>query len=158
MIIGVIYIMLSPIFSFSSLTFFFNSIYILQLSYCSLTATLRKKYTIASKKETSTLDPSLNEQLSILCIYRSQQTSSTRFIIEEFTSILLQYCSRKKSFWKRKPKLSHTLQALYYSCRVLSPLYLGPGFQSRYKKSRGIREQRGEQKKVGSIIMTWQNS
>ena len=75
--IEVIYMILSPIFSSPSLTFFFNRIYISQLSYYSLIATLRKKYTIASKKETSTLDPSLNKQLSILCIYRSQWTSST---------------------------------------------------------------------------------
>ena len=129
--IGVIYMMLSPIFSSSSLMFFFNCIHVSQLSYCSLTATLKKRYTIAPKKETPTLDPSLNEQLSILCIYRSQWTSSTRFIIEEFTGILPQHRSRKESFWERRPELSHTLQALHHSCRVLSPLHLGPGFRGK---------------------------
>ena len=136
--IGVIYMMLSPIFSSSSLTFFFNSIHVSQLSYYSLTATLRKKVYYCPQKETSTLNPSLNEQLSILCIYRSQWTPSTRFIIEEFTGILPQYCSKKESFWERGPELSHTLQALHHSCRVLSPLHLGPSFQSRYRESREV--------------------
>ena len=124
----------------------------LTISYSSLTATLRKRYTIAPKKETPTLDPSLNEQLSILCVYRSQWTSSTRFIIEEITGILPQHRSRKESFWERRPEFSHTLQALHHSCRVLSPLHLGPGFQSRYREQRGIREQRGGQGIV--IIMS----
>ena len=97
----------------------------------------KKRYTIAPKKETPTLDPSLNKQLSILCIYGSQWTSSTRFIIEEFIGILPQHSS-KKEFRKRKSELSYTLQALYHSCRVLSPLHLGPGFQSRYKESRKV--------------------
>ena len=90
------YILLCSFLSSSSLTFFFNRIHFSQLSYCSLIATLRKRYTIAPKKKIPTLDPSLNEQLSILCIYRSQWTSSTRFIIEEF--ILLQHHSRKEFF------------------------------------------------------------
>ena len=87
---------------------------------------------------TPTLDLFLNEQLLILCIYKLQWTSSTKFIIEEFTGILLQHCSRKEFFWERRPELSHTLQALHHSCRVLSPLHLGPGFQSRYRESREI--------------------
>ena len=131
-------ISLCLLLSSPSLTFFFNKIHFLQLSYCSLTATLRKRYTIAPKKETPTLDPSLNEQLSILCIYKSQWTPSTKFIIEEFIGILSQHHSRKQSFWERRPELSHTLQALHHSCRVLSPLYLGPGFQSRYRESREV--------------------
>jgi len=131
-------ISLCSLLSSSGLTFFFSRIHLSQLSYCSLTATLRKKYTIAPKKKTSTLDPSLNEQLSILCIYRSQWTSSTRFIIEEFTGILPQYHSKKEFFWERRPELSHTLQALHHSCRVLSLLHLGPSFQSRYRESREV--------------------
>ena len=110
MMIGIIYMMLSPIFSSPSLAFFFNRIHLWQLSYCLLTATLIKRYTIVPKKKTLTLDPSLNEQLSILCVYRSQWTPSTRFIIEEFTGILLQHRSKKESFWERRPKLSHTFQ------------------------------------------------
>jgi len=42
--------------------------------------------------------------------------------------------SKEESFWERRPELSHTLQALHHSCRVLSPLHLGPGFQSRYRE------------------------
>ena len=57
--IGIIYMMSSPIFSSPSLTFFFNRIHLLQLSYCSLTATLRIKVYYCPKKETPTLDPSL---------------------------------------------------------------------------------------------------
>ena len=108
------YISLCLLLSSPSLMFFFNRIHFSQLSYCSLIATLRKK------------------------IYRSQWTPSTRFIIEEFTGILLQHCSRKEFFWKRRPELSHTLQALYHSCRVLSLLYLGPSFQLRYRESREV--------------------
>jgi len=76
--------------------------------------------------------------LSILCIYGSQWTPSTRFIIEEFTGILPQHRSKKEFFWERKPELSYILQALHHSCRVLSPLHLGPGFQSRYRESKEV--------------------
>ena len=131
-------ISLCSLLSSPSLVSFFNTIYVSQLSYCSLIATLKKRYTITPKKETLTLDLSLNEQLSILCIYRSQWTPSTRFIIEESTGILPQHCSKKEIFWERRPGLSHILQALHHSCRVLFPLHLGPSFQLRYRESREV--------------------
>ena len=127
-------ISLCSFLSSPSLVSFFNSIYILLFTY----SYSKKKNTIAPKKETPTLDPSLNEQLSILCIYRLQWIPSTKFIIEKFIGILLQHCSRKESFWERRPELSYTLQALHHSCRVLSPLHLGPSFQLRYKESREV--------------------
>ena len=105
-----------------SLASFFNSIHVSQLSYCSLTATLKKRYTIAPKKETPTLDPSLNEQLSILCIYRSQWTSSTRFIIEEFTDILPS--TTQKEYPSGRGDLSLvTYSKLYTTVIEYCPLY-----------------------------------
>ena len=65
------------------------------------------------------------------CAYKDHNRPlSTRFIIEKFTGILLQHCLRKQSFWERRPELSHILQVLHHSCRVLSFLHLGPSFQS----------------------------
>jgi len=115
-------ISLCSFLSSSSLAFFFNSIHISQLSYCSLTATLKKRYTIAPKKETPTLDLSLNEQLSILCIYRLQWTSSTRFIIEEFTGILPSTAQEKSSSGRGDLSLV-THSKLYTTVVEYCPLY-----------------------------------
>ena len=61
-------ISLCSLLSSSSLTFFFNRIHFSQLSYCSLTATLRKRYTIAPKKGTPTLSGFLiNNRHSLAC-------------------------------------------------------------------------------------------
>ena len=62
------YISLCSLLSSSSLTFFFSRIYFSQLSYCSLTATLKKRYTIALKKGTPTLSSFLmNNRYSLAC-------------------------------------------------------------------------------------------
>ena len=115
-------ISLCSFLSSSGLVSFFNSIYVSQLSYCLLTATLKKRYNIAPKKETPTLDPSLNEQLSILCIYRSQWTSSTRFLIEEFTGILPSIAQEKSS--SGRGNLSLVIHSKLYTTVVeYCPLY-----------------------------------
>ena len=115
-------ISLCSFLSSSGLVSFFNSIYVSQLSYCLLTATLKKRYNIAPKKETPTLDPSLNEQLSILCIYRSQWTSSTRFLIEEFTGILPSIAQEKSS--SGRGDLSLVIHSKLYTTVVeYCPLY-----------------------------------
>ena len=43
---------------------------------------------------------------------------------------------------EKRSELSHTNHTLYHSCRVLSPLYLGPSIQSRYRENREVKKQR----------------
>ena len=82
----------------------------------------KKRYNIAPKKETPTLDPSLNEQLSILCVYRSQWTSSTMFLIEEFTGILPSITQEKSS--SGRGDLSLVIYSKLYTTVVeYCPLY-----------------------------------
>ena len=75
-----------------------------------------------TKKETPTLDPSLYEQLSILCIYGSQWTPSTRFIIEEFTGILPSTAQENRSS-RRKDLSLVTYSKLYTTVVEYYPLY-----------------------------------
>ena len=128
-------ILLCSLLSSPSLMFFFNRIHFSQLSYCLLTATLEKGILIAPKKGTPT--PSgflMNNHHSLACTTHN----GAQHRVYNRRGILPSTAQGKSSFWERRPELSHTLQALHHSCRVLSPLHLGPGFQSRYRESREV--------------------